>query len=683
MNTNWEVLFEGLNTEKMWLLFHSKLLFLIDKYVPTQTFESNSKPKWLNSSTLKAIKQKHKAWNTYKATHHHVDYLSYTTKRNIATATVKRAKSNFELKLVDSVKENPSVFWKYVRENAKVRCDIMSLRKGDGSFTCSDRETAQCLNDFFSSVFTIEPEADLPSLPDKSMGHHLGNITITHCDILTELNRLKPNKSCGPDNCHPRVLKEIKDGLILPLYLLFNKSLQESSLPSCWKLATVTAIHKKGDTNLPSNYRPISLTSIFCRMLESIIKNRIMSYFQANDFFCNEQHGFRSRRSCETQLLTVMEHWTRCIDDGTSVDVVYLDFQKAFDKVPHRRLLTKLEAYGVNGSILHWIKAFLSNRKQRVVVRGALSEWSTVTSGVPQGSVLGPILFIIYVNDLPDCIQSYLGIFADDTKLYRPICSSEDSSILQEDIDATLQWCDTWLSFLNLPKCHYSTIGHSSNTEYYFSSENEANMISMVVEEKDLGVVFDKDLKFTSHVNQIVMKANRVLGIIKRTFASRDANTIRLLYVTLVRPILDYASTVWNPHLMKNIRKLEAVQRRATKLIPSFYNLTYSERLQELNLPSLLYRRTRMDLIMTYKILNNLVSVDKDYFFTVNTNPTRSNGLKLYKNRFNTAIRGHSFSQRIVNDWNTLPHEIVSAPNVLIFKTKVDVFLYDRRFDFI
>ena len=296
--------------------------------------------------------------------------------------------------------------------------------------------------------------------------------------------------------------------------------------------------------------------------------------------------------------------------------------------------------------------------------------------------MLGTILFIIYVNDLPDCIQSYLGIFADDTKLYRPICSSEDSSILQEDIDSALQWCDTWLSFLNLPKCHYSTIGHSSSsTEYYFSSENEANMISMVVEEKDLGVVFDKDLKFTSHVNQIVMKANRVLGIIKRTFASRDANTIRLLYVTLVHPILDYASTVWNPHLMKNIRKLEAVQRRATKLIPFFYNLTYSERLQELNLPSLLYRRTRMDLIMTYKILNNLVSVDKDYFFTVNTNPTRSNGLKLYKNRFNTAIRGHSFSQRIVNDWNTLPHEIVSAPNVLIFKTKLDVFLYDRRFE--
>ena len=157
--------------------------------------------------------------------------------------------------------------------------------------------------------------------------------------LYTELNQLKPNNSCGPDNCHPRLLKEIKDGLILPLYFLFDKSLQESSLLFCWKLATVTAIHKKGDTNLPSNYRPISFTSIFCRMLESTIKNRIMSYFQANDFFCNEQHGFCSI-SCETQLLTVMKHWTRCIDDGTSVDVVYLDFQKAFDKVLHRCLLT-------------------------------------------------------------------------------------------------------------------------------------------------------------------------------------------------------------------------------------------------------------------------------------------------------------------------------------------------------
>jgi len=684
LNTDWEVLFEGLDTENMWQLFHSKLLSLIDKYIPIQSVEPNSKPMWLNSFALKTIKQKRKAWNTYKATHRQSDYVLYTTKRNIATAAVKRAKSNFELKLADSVKQNPSAFWKYVRENSKVRNEIMSLKKVDGSLTGSDQETAQCLNNFFSSVFTMEPETDLPFLPDKSKGQCLNEITIEHNDILYELNRLNPNKACGPDNCHPHVIKEVKDGLVLPLYLLFSKSLHDSYLPLCWKSALVTAIHKKGDTSLPSNYRPISLTSTFCRMLESIVKNKIVSYFQTNDFFCNEQHGFRSRRSCETQLLTVMEHWTRCIDEGASIDVVYLDFLKAFDKVPHRRLLVKLKAYGVNGRVLQWIDAFLSNRKQRVSVRGALSEWSSVTSGVPQGSVLGPTLFIIFVNDLPDCIQSYLGIFADDTKLYRPISSSGDPLILQDDINSTLQWCDTWLSFLNFPKCHHNTIGHSSsNTEYVLPSEVEDIPICTVAEEKDLGIVFDGQLKFSSHINQTITKANRVLGIIKRTFASRDANTIRLLYITLVRPILDYGSTIWNPHLMKNIRKLEAVQRRATKLISSFNNLTYFERLQKLNLPSLLYRRTRMDLIMTYKILNNLVSVDKDYFFTVNTNPTRSNGLKLFKSRFNTLTRGHSFSQRIINDWNNLPWEIVSAPNVLIFKTKLDVFLYDRRYDFI
>ena len=325
-----------------------------------------------------------------------------------------------------------------------------------------------------------------------------------------------------------------------------------------------------------------------------------------------------------------MEHWTRCIDDGTSVDVVYLDFQKAFDKVPHRRLLTKLEAYGVNGSILHWIKAFLSNRKQRVVVRGALSEWSTVTSGVPQGSVLGPILFIIYVNDLPDCIQSYLGIFADDTKLYRPICSSEDSSILQEDIDATLQWCDTWLSFLNLPKCHYSTIGHSSNTEYYFSSENEANMISMVVEEKDLGVVFDKDLKFTSHVNQIVMKANRVLGIIKRTS--------------------------------------EKVQRRAARWVASDYNpmssVTYL--LDQLHWKSLQSRRCIDRLNLLYRVLHHaLPSIQLPEYFKPTSYPTRLH----HQYRYiipptRTLAYQQSYFPRTIKQWNNLPNHIIDTESL-------------------
>ena len=369
LDTNWAQLFEGQDMESMWLCFHTKLLNLIDKYIPVKTASSKPKPKWLDWPTLKAIKLKHKTWNTYKVTKRHVDYISYSKCRNNATAAVKHAKSTFETKLARDIQHNPNLFWKYVRSNTKVRVDVDKLLKDDGTLTCSDHEVANHLNDFFTSVYTDEPTSEVPTLPDRSNGSTLQHTEITHEDVLHQLNRLKPNKSCGPDKCHPQVLKNVKDGLIVPLYYLYNKSLEEATLLLSWKEATITPIFKKGDRKLPNNYRPISLTAIFCRLLEAIIRDKIMSYFASNNFFSNEQFGFRSKRSCEAQLLTIMEHWSRVIEDGTSIDVIYLDFQKAFDKVPHRRLMTKLKAYGIQGNVLNWLENFCQteNRESQFV----------------------------------------------------------------------------------------------------------------------------------------------------------------------------------------------------------------------------------------------------------------------------------------------------------------------------
>ena len=266
----------------------------------------------------------------------------------------------------------------------------------------------------------------------------MNNISISHQDIIDQLNKLNPNKSCGPDKIHPRVIKYIRKSKTALFYLCFIYSLK-GTLPVSWKEAIITPIHKKGSRKVPSNYRPISLTSVFCRILESIIKDKIMVHFDINHLCCKQERGFCPRMSCVTQLLYAMEHWTKSLVDGNDVDIIYLDFRKAFDCVPHQCLLSKLKAYGISGNTLNWILDFLSNRQQRVNVNGSCSDWSNAISGVPQGSVLGPLLFIVYVNDLPEAVQNNIAIFTDGTKLYRSIITPDDGSILQSDLDKLVE----------------------------------------------------------------------------------------------------------------------------------------------------------------------------------------------------------------------------------------------------
>ena len=234
---------------------------------------------------------------------------------------------------------------------------------------------------------------------------------------LNLLRRRKPNKSPGPDNIHPRLLKELADVLALPISLLFQKSLESKQLPQDWKSANVTPIFKKGNKGDSKNYRPVSLTSIICKMMENLVRKQLLDNLMMNDLILVHQHGFVVGRSCITNLLEVLDQWTQILDDGGTVDAIYLDFMKAFDTLPHHRLLLKLESYGVRGNVLAWLESFLSGRQQRVVVRSKQSKWGKILSGVPQGSVLGLCLFLLFVNDLPKVVNSNISMFADDTKL--------------------------------------------------------------------------------------------------------------------------------------------------------------------------------------------------------------------------------------------------------------------------
>ena len=683
-NEDWMVLFQDLNVSAMWEIFHSKLLYLMNKYIPSINFSSTkvrSHPLWLNKEILRDIKLKHKAWNKYLFTRQKSDFDAYSKIRNHSTFMVRKSRLLFEAKLATNVKVNPKKFWSYVNQTIKVKPGVSTLEREDGTVIEKDADIAEALNDYFCSVFTRENLDSIPSLPPRISGISLTDIQMTSQEVLQQLLRLKPHKSAGPDQCHPCVLYNIRESLVAPLTLIYDKSLKDGILPDCWKEATVVAIHKKGSKRDVRNYRPVSLTSVICKMLEAIIKNHILHHLELHSLLSDHQYGFRPGRSCELQLLRIVNEWTLCLDERKPIDILYLDFQKAFDKVPHIRLISKLQAYGIDGNLLSWINSFLSNRRQRVCVRGSFSEWSQVISGVPQGSVLGPILFILYINDLSEQIQSSLWTFADDTKIYRPILTTEDQNILQKDLDISTQWNKTWQGFLNISKCkHLSLGGPSTNRTYTIKNDLEDVIIQQTREERDLGITFTNDFKFSKHINLSIRKANKMLGIVYRSFQNLTPTIFRMLYVSLVRPHLDYASVVWNPHLLKDIRALEAVQRRATRMVPQFGTMTYVERLTFLNLPSLYYRRRRMDMIITYKIIHGLVCVPCSEFFVFNLGITRSNGLKLSKEHVNTNVRLQCFKNRIINDWNSLPSDIVNAPDVLVFKTLLDNYWKNLRF---
>ena len=386
------------------------------------------------------------------------------------------------------------------------------------------------------------------------------------------------------------------------------------------------------------------------------------------------QHGFFSGRSCLTNLLEYLEHITEQIDKHNPVDCIFLDFAKAFDKVPHERLLLKVKSLGVDGKILGWIKDWLSNRKQSVVLNGSNSKWRPVLSGVPQGSVLGPLLFIIYVNDMDSAITSEISKFADDTKVYRKACSDCDASSLQGDLDKLVEWANTWQMKFNADKCKVIHFGSSNNKHRY---EIEGTALGSVELEKDLGVLISHDLKSARHVDQAVLKANRILGMVSRNIENKTKEIILPLYRTLVRPHLEYCVQAWSPHLVKDVSKLERVQRRAVRMIRGLGCGSYRDKLIELRLFSLEERRLRGDMIEVFKIIQGHEKVDASKFFKFSNNPrpSRYHSKQIMKQKFRTDVRKHFFSQRVINFWNRLPSSVVNSNSVDTFKKHLDAFL--------
>uniref|UniRef100_A0A8C5MJL4 Reverse transcriptase domain-containing protein n=1 Tax=Leptobrachium leishanense TaxID=445787 RepID=A0A8C5MJL4_9ANUR len=413
------------------------------------------------------------------------------------------------------------------------------------------------------------------------------------------------NKAPGPDGIHTQVLRELCVEICKPLFLIFRDSFLSGIVPEDWRKADVVPIFKKGLKFVPGNYRPVSLTSVAGKVFEGLIRDNIQEFIGRYNVIGKNQHGFMKHRSCKTNLITFYEEVSRSIDQGVAVDVIYLDFAEAFDTVPHKRLLFKLRKIGLDENTCSWIENWLKDRVQSVVINGTFSRWTPVVSGVPQGSVIGLILFNLFINELEIVIESHVSVFADDTNLGKVIQCEQDVTSLQRDLDRLGDWALKWQMKFNLDKCKVMHFGVKNTQVIYTLNGTE---LGKCKQEKDLGIIIDFKLSNNVQCQTAVAKASKVLACIKRGVHSRDENIILPLYKSMVRPHLEYVVQFWAPVLKKDIIALEKVQRRANKLIRGMEGLSYEERLTSLNLFSLEKRRLRGDLITLYKYIRAIIN---------------------------------------------------------------------------
>ena len=690
LNIDWQNEFNLCDDDinKQWELLKSKINSSKQQHIPSyETTEDDYLRKGkipLSPDIRKEIRKKHRSWQRAYETRHWIKVKQFREQRRKVSKLIEEAETKFEADIANESKSNPKKLWKYIKSNTKVKTGISPLTdRNTGKLTVNEEHQAQVLAEQFASVMVKEPDGDIPTLPTRPLETlPLDSITITEEAVLKKLKNLDSTKSPGPDEIHPRILKETAIAIAPALTLLYNKSIKSRNVPDDWRSAIITPIFKKGDKTDPGNYRPVSLTCVICKIMESIIYDIIINHLIINKLLTKRQYGFIRKRSASIQLLTILELWNNTLDENGIIHDINMDFQKAFDSVPHRRLLGKLKSYGIIGEVYTWLEAFLKDKKQKVLVNGATSSWHDVISGVPQGSVIASLLFVIYLNDLPDNIKSHIFMFADDCKFFRQILTSEDTDIMQKDLDTLNEWSIKWLLKFHPDKCVNLVISLKNVAEphiYHLGNREMKN----VDEVKDLGINVDSKLQFQNHTSSKVNKANQIWGTIKRAFKHMNTDIFKKLFTAHVRPHLEYSIQFWAPYLRKNIDQIEAVQRRATKFIPGFKNLSYKTRLETLNLPTLAYRRLRGSMIEVYKILNVYDSEITPKLNIIKSS-TRGHDQKL---RVDTAKRHHpkhhSFHLRIANPWNSLPTEVIHSKNLETFKNRLDKHWRDLpiRFD--
>ena len=646
--------FENYNVDLLWSYLSYLIHEAIDLFVPRKTVSSDRYPIWFtpsirnNINKLRTLKKKNSVGPT--------DCLKskITNLSDKVQSDIGDAKVCWETRLVsDFANHKKQKIYKYMKSLSSASSLPVSMSL-QGSTASSNKAKAELFNSFFFSVFTTGASRMSNPYDSVSSTPSMSSISFTSADVYDILASLDPSKAMGVDNIGFGILKFCSVALSEPIYHLFQCCLSSCCLPAEWKVHRITPVYKAGDRSLIKNYRPISLLCSLSKVLEKLVFNNIIEFVTDNVVNAS-QFGFLRKRSCIQQLLIFVDYIQSNLVDGSQVDAIYLDFRKAFDSVPHVELLSKLRSSGITGNLWRWFKAYLTNRLQYTRVNNCDSSLKPVLSGVPQGSILGPILFILYLNDLPVAVSvAKLLSFADDTKCFRNILSRTDVTCFQSELDNIMDWSDQWRMSFNISK--FAHIQFTSgeikvNSSYTVGGE----VIPVHNSHNDLGILLSDDLSWSDHYSKISGKAYGKLALIRRTFSHRiPVHIKKSLYTALVKSQLLYGSQVWRPSLIRDIKSLERIQRRATKYILNDFTSNYKERLVALNLLPLMYVFELHDIMFFISNYKDPTSPVREYVSFSSRN-TRSGNCKLAQSRSSNNKHRHFYFNRLPRLWNSLP----------------------------
>lgn len=634
---------------------------------------------WITSRIKNLIRQRKRTYRKFKKTNNMRYWEKYKRLRNIVVNAIRVGKQEYFDKLEHKLNvenSNTKIFWKTSKQLlnlGKNSQNIPTLRLGN-ECADNDKQKATALNDYFSSQSTVNDNNKSLPPPIPIEHEQLSMITITSQDVRDVLDNLDVTKSCGPDLLSPRLLKEASPIISRPLSVFFNSLLQHGYFPAPWKDANVVPVHKKDDKSLPSNYRPISLISNLGKSMERCVHKHMYNYVIENRLLTPYQSGFRSGDSTTFQLLHSYHIFCEAVDSGKEIRVVFCDISKAFDRVWHRGLLHKLANLGISGSLLKWFSSYLSGRRQRVVINGQTSDWAYILAGVPQGSILGPLLFLVYINDIVNGINSSIRLFADDTSLYIIVDTPQlAADSLNVDLRSISVWAGQWLVEFNPAKTISMVISKKREPETHPPLFMNSVAIAETSNHKHLGLTFSNLCTWDYHVETIVESAWTRLNLLRTLKFKINRKALEKIYTAFVRPLLEYSDAVWDNCSSESKKMLDSVHVEAARIITGATKLCSIDKLlSDLGWDTLQERRNKHKLVIFFKMLNNctpnylsdlippLVQEGNPY------NLRNSDHIQTIHARTNLFF--NSFLPSTIRAWNNLPEDIKQADSVASFK---------------